>query len=67
MSSRDGIEFYCDDDMIASVASSMGLIVGSLISIRGQVYKISVVNFAVDHADKFSECRMRCNVELEKI
>jgi len=62
MTSRDSIEFYHGDKIIAGTASSMVPSEGSMISIRGKTWKINRVTFALDHADETQERGMRCNV-----
>jgi len=61
----DIIEFYCGDRMVAIVSSSMVPPVESLISIRAKTYTVLSVTYALDHADKGSERRMRANIDLE--
>ena len=67
MNNRDRIEFYDDDQLIATVDSSMVPVAGSVINIRGQDWRILRSNFALDHADKPIEKQLCCCVQLEKI
>ena len=53
--------------MVAGVKSSMAPLVGSLISIRKTTYRVIFITFAIDDADDFAQCRMRCNIDLEKV
>jgi len=62
----DSVEFYFNDRMVVSAKSSMVLPVDALISIRKKTWKVDHVTFAVDDADDFSMCRVRCNVDLKE-
>jgi hypothetical protein len=62
----DSIEFYFDKRMVASAKSSMVLPVGAFINIRKKTWEVASVTFAVDDADDFARCRVRCNVDLKE-
>lgn len=71
MSDRDVIEFYNKDgvegrNLVASVNSAMALTTGSFISIRGEVWKIVRITYALDYADKPMQQQMRANVDLRR-
>lgn len=67
MSSRDTMEFYYDNSVVASIKSSMAPRPGDRISIRKQTWLVDRVTFALDYAEgPPSERVMRCNVELAK-
>lgn len=64
---KDSIEFY-DGDMLLFIAkSSMVPLVGSLINIKLQVWKVKKVTYALDHADDYFQRAMRANVDLIKM
>ena len=65
MQSRDRIEYYDGDTMVASVESAMVPAVGSRISIRKKTWAVARVTYALDHADEPMEKGMRANVDLE--
>ena len=65
MNGKDGIEFYHDKKMIATLLSSMVLPVGCLINIRKKTWRVTKVTFALDYADDMQLRRMTCNVDIE--
>lgn len=63
--SNDCIEFYCGAEMIAAVRSSIVPTIKARISIRGKVWIVSRVTYALDYADKTTPERiMRANVDI---
>lgn len=65
MENLDSVEFYHGQKLIAAVNSSMIPVPGDQINIRKKAWDIVAVSFAVDYADDITDCRMRCNVEIE--
>ena len=65
MNLKDQIEFYDGDRLIKTMESSMVPLVGSQISIRKETWTVISVTYAIDHADKLFESRMRACVDLE--
>ena len=64
----DEIEFYLGgkESPMARVTSSMPPAVGDVVSIRGESYRVSFRNFALDYADR-ADRKMRCAVQLVKL
>ena len=61
----DRLEFYNGHRMIGSSDSSMVPRVGEFISIRKATWKITNITYALDHADDYALCGMRCNVDVK--
>lgn len=66
MNNRDKIEFYDGSKMIAVVTTSIVPPVGSKLSIRGEVWEVMRVTYAVDRADQILETGMRANLDVER-
>jgi len=66
LQNRDRVEFYCSDKLVVAVNSSIVPRKSEFISIRGVVYKVIRVTYAVDYADRIHERLMRANVEMRK-
>lgn len=61
---NDTVEFYDGSALIASVHSSIVPHLGALISIRGKVWRVEKITYALDHADKSPQRSMRANVDI---
>jgi len=58
------IEFYNGKSLVALVYSSIVPHLGALISIRGEVWRVENIAYALDHADDSSQRSMRANVDI---
>ncbi len=65
--SRDVIEFYDGDAVVASVRSPMVPPVGTLINIRKEEWVVRGVTYALDYADHPYRIAMRANVDLGRV
>ena len=61
---RDSVEFYDGQHLLSQTWSSMVPPVGAKISIRGKVWTVQRVTYALDYADKMHERGMRANVDV---
>lgn len=50
MTNKDFTELFIGDDLVHRLQSSHRLLVGDLINIAKVVYKVTAVNFALDHS-----------------
>lgn len=64
---RDKIEFYLGDSIqpFLIMESSFQPNEGDVVSILGVTYDVLGRSFSVDHADKYAERSIRCNVIVE--
>lgn len=62
---KDRIEFYDGNNLVAAINSDMVPPTESKISIRGVIWEVVSVTYALDHADSIGDSRMRANVDLE--
>ena len=65
MRAGDMLEFYDGKNFVAVAYGTMVPPVGSLISIRGETWRVVRVTYALDNVDDPAVKRMRANVGLE--
>jgi len=66
MANIDRIEFYCDNEMIAYVNSSMIPKIGYYINVRDIKYRIGEISFVFNYADCKLNKGMKCHVNLTR-
>ena len=62
--SKDCIEFWLHDKVLARVDSSFAPTAGQYVNIKKKNYRITQVSFSLDHLDEVSERAMRCNAQI---
>ena len=65
--SRDSVEFYDGEHLIAQAWSSIVPPVGAKISIRKQVWTVTRITYALDNADSLIERGMRANIDVTEV
>lgn len=67
MMQSDTLEFWVDGHVYDYIKSNLQPLIGELISIRGDLYRVISRNFALDYVNNNYERSMRLAINLEKV